>query len=221
MPRYIDRLPTLCYDITLSVLGIVHVIRVLNSIEQGKMLLYRKRRSSRLPLNLGGTLLLLLVMLSLIGSRDDQSIMEDFLARQAAALRPAFQSDLESLADAPRYSLQATVDPDTGGVAGQMTLSYTNTTQDTLSELVFRLFPNANTIYGGGSLSISKVLHGKMALNTTLSDDRTLLHVPLEQPLKPGQTISVDLTFYTQVPEKTTQGYGIFNRALGVVSLAG
>jgi hypothetical protein len=86
---------------------------------------------------------------------------------------------------------------------------------------VFRLFPNAKTIYGGGSLSVSKVMHGEMTLNTALSDDRTILHVPLEQPLKPGQAISVDLTFYTQVPEQTTQGYGIFNRALGVVSLAG
>ncbi len=202
-------------------LGIAHVIGVFNSIEQGKVLLHRNRRSSRLLLNLGGTLLLLLVMISLIGSRDDQSMTEAFLARQAAAVRPSFQSDLESLADAPRYSLQAAVDPDTGDVAGQMTLDYTNTTQDTLSELVFRLFPNADTIYGGGSLSVSKVVHGEITLNTTLSDDRTVLHVPLEQPLKPGQAISVDLTFYTQVPEQTTQGYGILNRALGVVSLAG
>jgi hypothetical protein len=86
---------------------------------------------------------------------------------------------------------------------------------------VFRLFPNAETIYGGGSLGVSRVARGEITLNTTPSEDRTVLYVPLEQPLKPGQSISVDLTFYTQVPEQTTQGYGILNRAMGVVSLAG
>ena len=35
-----------------------------------------------------------------------------YLARQAAALRPAFQADLAALANAPRYVIEARIDPE-------------------------------------------------------------------------------------------------------------
>jgi aminopeptidase N len=180
-----------------------------------------RKNPNRLLMNLAATLLLLLITFSLAGSRPYQSTNHAYLSRQAAALRPEFRSDLEHLASAPRYTLQATVDPQSGSLTGQMTLQFTNNTSDTLSELVFRLFPNTTAIYGGGNLNVASVTEGGIALTTTLSHDHTVLHVRLQHPLKPKQAVSVDLAFNAQVPERTTQGYGIFNRALGVTSLAG
>jgi hypothetical protein len=186
-----------------------------------KQALSIRRNPNRLLVNVGATLLLLVITSSLVGSRPYQSTNDAYLSRQAAALQPAFQSDLEHLATAPRYTLQATIDPQSGSVSGQMTLQFTNNTPDTLSELLFRLFPNATAIYGGGSLNVTGVTEEGASLKTTLSHDRTVLHVLLQHPLEPKQDISVDLAFNAQVPEHTTQGYGIFNRALGVTSLAG
>jgi hypothetical protein len=180
-----------------------------------------RKNPNRLLVNVGAMLLLPVMMFSLVGSRPYQSTSDAYLSRQAAALQPAFQSDLEHLANAPRYTLQATVDPQSGSVAGRMMLRFTNNTPDTLPELAFRLFPNATAIYGGGSLNVTGVTEGGASLKTTLSHDRTVLHVLLQHPLEPKKAISVELTFNAQVPEQSTQGYGIFNRALGVTSLAG
>jgi hypothetical protein len=146
---------------------------------------------------------------------------DSYLARQAAALRPAFRGDLERLADAPRYTIQASVDPESGSVSGEMRLDYTNTTGETLADLAFRLYPNAETIYGGGSLDVGRVAQGRTALRTDRSEDGTVLWARLQRPLEPGRRVQLALTFNAQVPAGTSQGYGIFNRALGVVALAG
>jgi hypothetical protein len=142
-----------------------------------------RKNPNRLLVNVGAMLLLPVMMFSLVGSRPYQSTSDAYLSRQAAALQPAFQSDLEHLANAPRYTLQATVDPQSGSVAGRMMLRFTNNTPDTLPELAFRLFPNATAIYGGGSLNVTGVTEGGASLKTTLSHDRTVLHVLLQHPL--------------------------------------
>jgi len=167
----------------------------------------------------GAVLALLLV--GVVASTPSPSTPEAYMARQAAALQPAFRADLEALAEAPRYTIQATIDPEGGKVAGQMQLDYTNTTGQALSELAFRLYPNAQTIYGGGSLSLRSVTEGGIARETELSDDGTVLRVKLEAPLEPGEIVSLQMSFDAQVPYGTDQGYGIFNRAMGVVCLAG
>jgi hypothetical protein len=181
----------------------------------------RRKQKSRLVLKVAGSLLLLLVILSLAASLHYGSTAGAFMDKQSAALLSAFHSDLEALADAPRYTLQATLDPQTGSLTGQLNVRYTNTADESLSELVFRLLPNAKSIYGGGSLGVSSAKQGENPLKTSLSNDRTALRILLDEPLEAGDTISVDLTFHGRVPEQTGQGYGMYNRALGVVSLAG
>ena len=172
-------------------------------------------------LNLGASLALLLVLTSLVSPVSYPPGSHAYMEQQALALRPGFRADLEMLADAPRYTIEAAVHPEIGRVTGQMVLRYTNTSGMTLSELVFRLYPNARTIYGGGNLTVESVAQGETALDTDLSEDATVLRVQLQRPLKPGQTVSMDLTFSAQVPAGTRQGYGIFNQDLGVLSLSG
>jgi len=146
---------------------------------------------------------------------------DTYLAGQAAALQPTFWADLDALANAPRYLIEAMIDPEGGNVAGRMRLDYVNTTGERLPELVFRLYPNAEAIYGGGSLSVAGVEQAGTSLAGELSEDVTILSVRLGQPLAPEESVSLDLSFSAQVPSRTSQGYGIFNRALGVLCLAG
>ncbi len=164
---------------------------------------------------------LVVMVLGALAAAPTPSPPDAYLARQAAALRPAFRADLEALADAPRYLIEASIVPEGGNLAGRMRLDYANTTGETLSALVFRLYPNAETIYGGGNLIVAGVEQAGARLTSELSGDGTILRVPLPRPLAPEETVSLDLSFSAQVPSRTSQGYGIFNRAQGVLSLAG
>jgi aminopeptidase N len=172
-------------------------------------------------IGLGSSLVLLMTIGNLVRPPYSQLVGHIYLSRQAAALQPAFRADLETLDEAPRYTLIGTVDPERGNVTGQMTVHYTNRTETALSELVFRLYPNAWTIYGGGSLTVERVAQDKVELEIELSEDRTVLHVPLQHPLAQGEAVSLDLSFTAQTPSQSSQGYGIFNRAQGVLTLAG
>jgi hypothetical protein len=174
-----------------------------------------------LLIGLGSSLVLLLAVGNLIRPLYSQLTDRIYLERQATALQPAFRADLETLGEVPRYILIATVDPESGNVTGRMTVHYTNRSEAALPELVFRLYANAQTIYGGGSLTVERVAQGKAGLEMELSEDRTVLYVPLQRPLKRGQATSLDLFFTAQVPSQSSRGYGIFNRTQDVLTLAG
>ena len=136
-------------------------------------------------MNLGTSLFLVWLLGAWIKPVQHQPATPVYVEKQAAALQPAFRGDLEMLADAPRYSIEASVNPADGLVTGHMSLQYTNTSQATLSELVFRLYPNAETIYGGGSLTVDSVTQAGTPRESVLSEDQTTLRVPLEHRLEP------------------------------------
>ncbi|HEX6304096.1 MAG TPA: M1 family metallopeptidase [Anaerolineales bacterium] len=144
-----------------------------------------------------------------------------YLEKQTAAMRPEFHRDVRRLNTAPRYTLTASVNPEAGTLNGQMTLEFTNTTSESLSEIVLRLYPNASDIYGGGSLSVSRVTRGETPLETELSEGQTVLRIFLNSQLAPGQTVTIDLVFDAQIPLYNGQGYGIYSRARDVTTLAG
>lgn len=143
------------------------------------------------------------------------------MQRQAQALRPAFNDDLRALEAAPRYTIHATLNSEQRILEGELTVVYTNRSPSAIDELVFRLFPNATTIYGGGRLEVGEVSVAGRGVEPGLSDAATALHVPIDTPLQPGSTVSAELAFRASVPAETQQGYGIFNQAGGVTTLAG
>jgi hypothetical protein len=143
------------------------------------------------------------------------------LEQQETALQPRFRAELNGLAQAPRYFIQASVDPGTGQVTGQMSVEYTYRGAQPLTELAFRLLPNAQAIYGGGSLTVENVTQKGRSLQTTLAQGRTVLRVSLPQPLQPGQMTALSIAFRAQVPAGSGQGYGIFSRSQESLSLAG
>ena len=149
------------------------------------------------------------------------AVPEDpYLTRQALAMQPLYRSDVADLSQIPRYRIWASFDPTSALVRGELTLRYTNVTNTLLTELVFRLYPNAATIYGGGSLTVTSLECRGRALVARPELDRTILRVPLSPPLWPWESITVNMTFEAQLPTTNPQGYLIFHHSDSVTTLA-
>ncbi len=144
-----------------------------------------------------------------------------YLERQASTVNVAYREDLAALDAAPRYTISATADPETGVVEATMSVVYTNRSGEPLPDLVFRLYPNATTIYGGGSLTVHEVTRDGAPVETDLAQGDTVMRAALAPALPPGDSMVLDLRFTAQVPANSWQGYGIFNRARGLMALAG
>lgn len=116
------------------------------------------------------------------------------------------------------YVLTLDVDYASGGYEGDMTVTYANGTPQPLTELFFRLYANAPTLYAGASAEILDVHVGDDAVVIGLSVDDTALRVPLPQPLLPDQTTSVTLAFQGQASLRLdpalppTHEYGILTK---------
>jgi len=136
-------------------------------------------------------------------------------------MRPEFRSDLDTLEEVPRYILRARLDPQDHRVDGEMELTYTNTRDQPLTELVFRLYPNAKSIYGGGSLQVENIQQGQTALSSRLSQDDTVLQFTLQPQIQPAGQVTVSMDFTAQAPVGSGQGYGIYNQLSDVMALAG
>ena len=118
----------------------------------------------------------------------------------ALGLNACYELSLELQSSGQRY----------GGTAR---VTFANLTSSPLPDLVFRLYPNAPDIYGG-ALQIDKAtVDGAAASPMDFLPDHTAVRLPLAQPLKPGATTVVELSFDGRVPVDFGQGvtYGIFN----------
>jgi len=147
-------------------------------------------------------------------------VQDPYLLRQAQAMQPLYRSDVTLMAHIPRYRIRAKFDPEAALVRGDLTLQYTNRVDTLLTELVFRLYPNASTIYGGGSLTVSSLEYHGRALLVRPERDQTILRVPLYPPLRPQDSITVHMTFESQLPTSDGQGYRIFHHSDSVTALA-
>jgi hypothetical protein len=163
---------------------------------------------------------LLLAMIPAIGPRGHASAPA-YLSRQTAALRAPYRHQVQALSDATYYRIEASLDLQNATVAGTVNLRYTNTADRSLSELVFRLLPNAQTIYGGGNLSVESVTQGSHKLRFAVSPDHTVMRVHLPRRLAPGDTAALDISFASEIPINTGRGYGILNQTSQITSLAG
>ncbi len=96
---------------------------------------------------------------------------------------------------------------------GSARITFTNLYDETLNDLVLRVYPNAAVIYGG-ILFINEAKIGDQILTQeSILSDGTAVRLALPQPLEPQSTIVLDLTFSGQLPVDSPgeQTYGIFN----------
>ncbi len=134
---------------------------------------------------------------------------------------PAAPSSMIPIVD---YSIHARLIPESNKVLGNLELKYTNQSPDILADLMFHLFPNgfrnngsaffhgrhANTISNrwGYMDILSLKVDGLDLLKSAnwpgapnAPEDRTVLSVPLNAPLFPGQTAFIEIEFETQLPK--------------------
>jgi hypothetical protein len=124
-----------------------------------------------------------------------------------AALAPAERA----AADLSAYRMDVALDPAAGAIGGQMTVTWRNPASQPLSDVWFRLFPNA-AYYGDGNLAVSDVTVDGTPVTPELALADTALRVPLPQPVAPGDSAEIALSFTATVPVDATGSYGIFTR---------
>ena len=135
----------------------------------------------------------------------------------AAGLLPAEASAaLQGLPQASLYRMDMTIAEDLTHVRGAMEVRYTNAEAQPLNEVVFRLFPNLFGQY----LQVAALRVNGQSLLGRLTDQDTVLHVPLEQPLQPGQALVIALDFQLRVPQEAGSNYNTLAYTDEVLALA-
>ncbi|MDK2820458.1 MAG: hypothetical protein PWP31_423 [Clostridia bacterium] len=102
----------------------------------------------------------------------------------------------------PVYDLIASYNPSDGNIKGQLFLAYQNPYLESLKEICFNL--PANAPYGNGAKTIVKTVkvnNRPVAFNSKGSS----LLVDLLNPLAPGETVLINISFNTTVPKKVTR----------------
>jgi hypothetical protein len=110
--------------------------------------------------------------------------------------------------------MDVALDPARTAIGGEMNVTWRNPASEPLSDVWFRLFPNA-FYYGEGSLHVADVTVNGTPASPELALDDTALRVPLPVPVDPGQRAEIALTFTSTVPANSTGSYGIFSRDTG------
>jgi hypothetical protein len=107
--------------------------------------------------------------------------------------------------------------PERGAYEGKALITYLNTTDDIQEDLVFRLYPNAERIYGGQVKIASIYVDGYESNPQVFLPDRTGLRVPLAEPISPGESVVVEMKFEGHLSdgiEGAPDAYGIFNYSI-------
>ena len=99
---------------------------------------------------------------------------------------------------------------------GKQRVTFPNHTGANLEEIVFRLYPNLPQY--GGAMSVGPVWVDGERRTASLRAGDTSLAVPLGRPLAPESSVTLELTFDVQIPEKGSE-YTLFGKSQGIWSL--
>jgi cyanate lyase len=144
---------------------------------------------------------------------------QDWTAPYRAALLPAAVGDMAAVADAPVYTLDMALalDDDGAAISGRESVQYTNRAGLPLDQIVFRLYPNLRSY--GGEMVVSEASVEGVPAALDLDETRTILRVPLPQPLAPGARAVIGLDYTVTVLKDHAPLYGQFSDLDGILSL--
>ena len=111
------------------------------------------------------------------------------------------------------YQLWLQLKDDPRAYDGRAQITYTNETKESLDELVFRLYPNADRVYGGSLDIKSAQISGNHLQPEIFLEDNTGLRLNLEDPIQPGETVVIELDFNGRLTngfQDSPGTYGIF-----------
>lgn len=114
------------------------------------------------------------------------------------------------------YRIVLALDASGRRLDGKQWVTFPNHTGVDLEEIVFRLYPNLPQY--GGAMAIGPVWVDGERSSSSLRADDTSLVVPLERPLAPEGSVTIELTFDVEVPVKES-GYTLFGTSQGLWSL--
>ena len=144
---------------------------------------------------------------------------EDPLARYRPAMKPAFESQLETVDKAPRYDLDISYDPAEKQLRGTGAIVLFNTSPDPWRNLLFRLYPALEQYSGGFAVQGAAVNGHPVPFN--YDDTYTAVRLNLSRPLEPGDRAEVRLSWVLNVPQWSdgTGVYALFGTSQQMTSL--
>ncbi len=139
----------------------------------------------------------------------------------ALLLAVAAACGLALLATASPRTYRMTLDVDFASATyhGELTTTYENQTGAPLGELFFRLYPNAQVLYGSASLSVRAATIDGTPATLGLADDPTIAWVSLPEPLPPEGSVELLLSFEGRASAMIGDGfatpteYGVLTRS--------
>ena len=146
------------------------------------------------------------------------AVSEEDIAAFKSGLIDSQQAVVDTLLPtAPLYHLQLIVSDDLGLITGHEQLRYTNQENVPVDAVYFHLFPNLL----GVSIEITEVMVDGNPITPALEqEDDSILRVPLDDPLQPGEVVGIEMVFETAVPTESGRNYGIFANVDGVLAMA-
>jgi aminopeptidase N len=132
-------------------------------------------------------------------------------------MREGYAGVLVGLADLTRYQIELDVDLDAKTLVGTQQIDYTNAEDEPLTEIVLRLLPN--TPGYGGSMTVDTLLLDNAPVAPQLSLGDSALTVPLPQPLAPGESVELALTYQATLPTDGSAGYAQYGYIDDVLAL--
>lgn len=135
------------------------------------------------------------------------------------------------LAQPPRYEIDAQIDPARKTLAAHQSTTWTNNGNTEVDDLVFHIYPNRfytnaekdflrrfaayfNVLpfsegFQTGRMRIDSVsMPGRNLKFFVEGDDRTLLKIELPQPVKPGESVTVSLAYFVEIPHLALGRFG-------------
>jgi len=126
------------------------------------------------------------------------------------------QASLNQLPGATVYHIEMTLDESLASIRGREELLYTNREDIPLNELYLHLFPNLVK----GIIHTNDVLVNGQPVAPTLELEDSVLRIPLEPALAPGQQVVVGLNFTVAVPTSPEGNFGAFAIQENIAALA-
>jgi len=123
-------------------------------------------------------------------------------------LNSLFFDELAQFADAPRYTLDISLDQDDEifRVSGSEQVLFTNQESVSLNAVYFKLIPNM----GGEYLAVSGVAVDGQPIAPQFEFDNTVMRVNLPMPLIPGERVEIAMDIDLVVPSQMGGNYGLF-----------
>ena len=128
-----------------------------------------------------------------------------------AALAPSARAEVVTKHDGnlSRVTLETIFETRRDRISGTMRIDFVNATGETLTDIGFRLYPNA-TYYGEGDATISEPAIDGVAVVPAYEAASTAFRLPLADPLAPDGRATIAFRFTIIVPDDSTGTFGVF-----------